>query len=114
MGIAALLLVGFLIVLPFTPIAGKIKRGLKEVFKPDPAPVAPVEPPADPPELPLPDPESGVVEPVADPPPPVGRLRVPDGVSITELSKDIDLKVTFVPGEGGLDASASKSTQPSE
>jgi len=104
LGLAALLLVCFLIVLPFTPMAGKIKRGLKEVFAPDaPAsPAAPVDPRAESPVLPVPDPEDGLIDPEPDPPVVTGRMQVPDGVSITELSKDIDLKVELKTEEGGL------------
>lgn len=104
LGVAALLLVCFVIVIPFTPIAGKIKRGLKEIFspeKPDQVPVL-VEPQIEPPNLPLPDPDEGLIDPEPDPPLPTGRLVAPDGVSITELSKDIDLKVEFKSKEGGL------------
>lgn len=103
-GAAALLLVCFLIALPFTPIAGKIKRGLKEIFASDPpsSPVAPVDPGVESPRLPLPDPDDGIIDPEPDPPVPIGRLVVPDGVSITKLSKDIDLKVELETEEGDL------------
>ncbi|MDE0826038.1 MAG: glycoside hydrolase family 75 protein [Akkermansiaceae bacterium] len=103
LGGAALLLVCFLIVIPFTPIAGKIKRGLKEVFSPEKeeVPVV-VAPQVEPSSLPLLDPEERLIDPAPDPPVPTGRLVAPDGVSITKLSKDIDLKVEFKSEEGGL------------
>ena len=100
MGIAALILVLFVIVLPFTPMAGKIKRGLKEIFGSD-------APPAEPPVLVTPavvEPEPEPVEP--DPGPPVPRgpiyLNVPKGTDVRKLAQKIDLKVDVHTETGGV------------
>jgi len=90
-GAAALLLVLFVIILPFTPVAGKIKRGLKEVFGSPDDPVAPVDsdPPAPAPQ-PGPDPEPA---PWKAPTPSTMYLDVPKGTDVRKLAQAIDLKV---------------------
>lgn len=99
LGWALLLLaiLGFVVV--FTPVGGKVKRGLKEIFGPEPAgveerpePVVAPQPPE--PQTPL--------ERDPDPVFPVGVLRPPDGVDVRELSKGINLKVSFKSEEGGV------------
>lgn len=94
-GLALLLLVLFVIIVPFTPLAGKIKRGLKEVFGRQSS--APASPPAPV----VPEPVPPVPEPPAPPvtPGPV-HLRVPRDTDIRKLAQDIDLKVKVLTESG--------------
>lgn len=94
-----LVVLGFLVLL--TPLGGKVKRGLKEVFGPDrELPAVQEEVPSSPPEE---EPEPlGPLESDPDPIFPTGVLTPPDGVDIRSLSKGINLKVTFESTEGGV------------
>ena len=92
LGLALLAILGLVILL--TPLGGKVKRGLKEVFgsetivvekegtDPERAPPVSLDPPTP-------------LESDPDPSFPPGVLTPPDGVDIRQLSKGIDLKVTF-------------------
>ena len=99
LGLALLAILGLVILL--TPLGGKIKRGLKEVFgsetivvekegtDPERAPPGSLDPPTP-------------LESDPDPSFPPGVLTPPDGVDIRQLSKGIDLKVTFDSSTGEL------------
>ena len=100
-GVALLLLaaLGFLVLL--TPLGGKVKRGLKEIFGSG-ITVVKKEEPGDPPGVPPPPAPLGPLERDPDPLFPKGVLTPPDGVDIRQLSKGINLKVTFDSEQGGL------------
>lgn len=103
-GVALLLLaaLGFLVLL--TPLGGKVKRGLKEIFG-SKFTVVKKEDPGDPPVVPPPPKPPAPLGPLErDPDPlfPKGVLTPPDGVDIRQLSKGINLKVTFDSEQGGL------------
>ena len=111
-GVALLLLaaLGFLVLL--TPLGGKVKRGLKEIFG-SKSTVVKKEDPGDPPVVPPPPKPPAPLGPLErDPDPlfPKGVLTPPDGVDIRQLSKGINLKVTFDSEQGGL-ASAERKDQ---
>ncbi len=108
-GLVLLAVLGFVVLL--TPLGGKVKRGLKEIFGSestvlknedsfvtpggsDPAPTAPE--PLTP------------IERDPDPLFPKGVLTPPDGVDLRKLSKGINLKVSFESEEGGLASAARK------
>ena len=93
-GLAFLLLVLFVVVVPFTPVAGKIKRSFKEIFGRNEAPVRVVD---DVPVVPVPAPDLSPLVLDPDPVMPTGPvfLNVPSSVDVTKLSKGIDLKVAF-------------------
>lgn len=97
---AFLLLVLFVIIVPFTPVAGKIKRGLKEVFGNNERRVAPVPPaPAPTVPLPVPNPEPDTWR---APTPSTMYLDVPRGTDIRKLTQQIDLKVDVQTVTGGV------------
>ena len=100
-GLAFLLLVLFVVVVPFTPVAGKIKRSFKEIFGRNEAPVRVVD---DVPVVPVPAPDLSPLVLDPDPVMPSGPvfLNVPSSVDVTKLSKGIDLKVAFEPEKGGV------------
>lgn len=81
----------------FTPMGGKVKRGLQEIFRPDPVIVRK--------EAPVPARAEGEhlspLERDPDPDFPTGLLTPPRGMDIRRLSKGIDLRVTFDASEGG-------------
>jgi hypothetical protein len=101
-GLAFLVLAIFVVVVPFTPLAGKIKRGLKEIFGEPAAPAGGVT--VVDPVPPTPVPELSPLELDPDPPMPSGPIyvNVPSGTSVTKLSKGINLKVEFKPEKGGV------------
>ena len=100
LGLGLVLLGSLALLVLFTPVGGKVKRGLREVFRPDPVVVEK--------EVPGRVPGKGEGEPLtpleSDPDPdfPRGVLTPPEGMEIRKLSKGIDLKVTFDSSEGGL------------
>ena len=112
---AFFVLVCFLVYLPFSPIPGKVKRGLKEIFgesggdrtveagddvPPDPASRA------QPDSGPLTDGEGtqppGPEHYDPDPPFPTGVLYPRDGTDVRKLSRGIPLSVTLDTEDGGL------------
>ncbi|NNM28734.1 MAG: hypothetical protein HKO57_04390 [Akkermansiaceae bacterium] len=94
---AVFLLVCFAIALPFTPLPGKIKRGLKEILRDDPPPERTASQPEPAPPAPPPAPPE-----TASPPGTLPPLVVPAGTDIRKLSSEIDLRVNFEPVDGGL------------
>lgn len=96
------------LVILLTPVGGKVKRGLQDVFgKAEAAPSTETPAPSgdrsdelvEEPEIEEP---KSPLERDPDPIFPRGRLTPPDGVDIRTLSKGINLEVEFVSEEGGL------------
>ncbi len=103
-GPALLLLAAMGFIVLFTPVGGKVKRGLQEIFGSETTTVNRKEPePAPPPEpAPVAPAEQSPLERDPDPIFPTGTLTPPGGVDIRQLSKGINLKVVFKSEEGGL------------
>ncbi|MCH2062693.1 MAG: glycoside hydrolase family 75 protein [Roseibacillus sp.] len=99
LGLALLAILGMVILL--TPLGGKVKRGLKDVFGSETVVIEKEKPDSDRGAATPPDPLTPL-ESDPDPPFPRGVLTPPDGVDIRQLSKGIDLKVIFDSSDGEL------------
>lgn len=111
-GLVLVAILGFVVLL--TPLGGKVKRGLIEIFGSKTVVVEKEVPGPrgdDPPVTPATPPENlSPLESDPDPQFPKGVLTPPDGVDIRALSKGINLKVTFESTDGGL-ASAERKNE---